>query len=533
MTTNQAIPAPSPAIPIPATPHPVPAPRSSRQRLTSWLAAVAVLAAYAWGTALVMPRGPVRPWHVVLGILAGLAIGALIGYLTRSRWSILAAPAAFAAVYELARLDVVGPSVDAPRWDSQLGIIVQFLGRGLHGLTALLPLALGAALGVALIRRQLRGPAAPQNGWARTGLIARRTIAGLTAVALLALGIVLTRPGSTPPILGADGEPLPGSVAELATFDLGGVEQTVLLRGRSTTAPVLLYLAGGPGQSDSGYLPAYEPNLENDFVVAIWDQRGTGTSYAALDPTDTWTYQQAVADTIELSEKLTNQFGGPIYVVGNSWGTLLGVDAVKQRPELYAAYVGTGQMVNPLATDLAINDQTREYAARTGDATLTALLAEWGRPPYRDIYAYGHLITYYDELASYDKTASFQLDGPGGLDGNGAPVYGPLDKVNKLRALFDMGSVMYPQLQDIDFQSTVPALDVPVYLIEGAHELPARLNLAKNWYETLDAPDKTWVTFGQSGHTPQFEEGARFHRYLVDVVLAETAPSTSTQGASA
>jgi proline iminopeptidase len=35
--------------------------------------------------------------------------------------------------------------------------------------------------------------------------------------------------------------------------------------------------------------------------------------------------------------------------LGESWGSLLGVLAVKQHPELYHAWIGSGQMVNPEA----------------------------------------------------------------------------------------------------------------------------------------------------------------------------------------
>ena len=44
----------------------------------------------------------------------------------------------------------------------------------------------------------------------------------VVTVALLALTAALLRPASTAPILAANGEPLPGSVAELTTVNTGG-----------------------------------------------------------------------------------------------------------------------------------------------------------------------------------------------------------------------------------------------------------------------------------------------------------------------
>ncbi len=67
------------------------------------------------------------------------------------------------------------------------------------------------------------------------------------------------------------------------TVPIGGVDQTMLIRGVSTDAPVLLFLAGGPGGTEIGAIRE-DVGLEHDFVVATWDQRGTGKSYAAIDP---------------------------------------------------------------------------------------------------------------------------------------------------------------------------------------------------------------------------------------------------------
>jgi pimeloyl-ACP methyl ester carboxylesterase len=263
--------------------------------------------------------------------------------------------------------------------------------------------------------------------------------------------------------------------------------------------------------------------MENDFVFAVWDQRGAGRSYAALDPADTWTLDQAVSDTIELTNYLRQRFDqNKIYLFGNSWGSTLGILAVQRQPELYAAYIGAGQMVSQRESDKIIYRDALAYAARTHDTALADRLRAWGEPPYSDIYAYGFLIEYYDKIGPYPKTDYFESHRPSGLDGNGAPEYGPLDKVNKLKAIFDMGSVMYPQLQRLDFRRDVPSVQVPVYLVMGAHELRARLQPARDWFAQLQAPVKHWYTFEDSGHIPQFEEYGRFHDLLTGTVLPQT-----------
>jgi pimeloyl-ACP methyl ester carboxylesterase len=96
-----------------------------------------------------------------------------------------------------------------------------------------------------------------------------------------------------------------------------------------------------------------------------------------------------------------------------------------------------------------------------------------------------------------------------------------MDRINGLRAFLDTFSVLYPQLQDIDFRSDVPSFDVPVYMVIGVHEARGRAVLANEWYQMVEAPSKERIVFEHSGHRPLFEEPALFTS-LMTRVLDET-----------
>ena len=70
----------------------------------------------------------------------------------------------------------------------------------------------------------------------------RRILAGMGAgLPLVALGARRwLNPGTTPPIQDARGLPEPEGIASLEPVRLGGVEQWLLLRGRSVHNPLLL-----------------------------------------------------------------------------------------------------------------------------------------------------------------------------------------------------------------------------------------------------------------------------------------------------
>jgi len=93
----------------------------------------------------------------------------------------------------------------------------------------------------------------------------------------------------TPPIVDAKGNEVPGSIAVIETVTLGGVEQTVTIRGADTTKPVLLFLHGGPGMPSSPWATwnNVHTDLEENFVFVNPIPRNS------LRMTCTWTTSSA------------------------------------------------------------------------------------------------------------------------------------------------------------------------------------------------------------------------------------------------
>lgn len=459
-----------------------------------------------------IPMGPVTTVEALVAVVAALLVGFTTGWLLRTRWAMLLAPVTFMLVFEVARMRVDGPTVDGIRLDGIYGVLVLVAGRGIDGVLMLLPMVVGAAYGAALARR-LQRPADAAHGrhLVRRGLLVAAT------VAVIALVAGLLRPASTEAIVGADGEPVGGSIAELVEVPIGGHDQAIMLRGLSAGAPVLLYLEGGPGGTGIGRIRNSGEDLERSFVVATWDQRGTGKSYDALEPRSTLTVEQVVDDTLEVTEYLRDRFGQQkIYLVGSSWGTTVGVLAVQRAPELFHAYVGTGQMVDQFETDTLMYAESLADAGARGDDDMAEALRELGEPPYDST------LDYPVAIASNPKWMSFEH----GEDYNAAAEYPTsllvaeytlIEQLRGMGAIAETFSVLYPQLADTDFRHQVPELDVPVYLVEGRYEAAGRETLARQWFELLSAPSKEYVVFENSGHTPPYDEPGRFAEFMEGV----------------
>ncbi len=351
----------------------------------------------------------------------------------------------------------------------------------------------------------------------------------LTVAALLVVFVAVSQwTAYTPPILGADGKPLPGSIASLEKVRLGGVDQWLIIRGQDVHKPVLLFLSGGPGASEAGRVVRFNQELEKHFVVVIWEQRGCGKSYPSINPKASLTVDQYASDVIELAEMLRTRFDEEkVYLVGHSWGTIIGVPAVQQRPDLFYAYVGTAQMVDVAETDQIIYQMVLDHSRQVGDSAFVKTLEAQGQPPYlgkSPVQPYSTLFG--REYALYEapniQDEAYRQDGDILLLMLKQPEYGWLDRVYYLLGLLNTFNVMYPQLQDMDFRVDATHFEVPVYLVLGRHDMNNPSQIPEEYFNRLEAPRKQLVFFENSGHGMIWEEAGLFHKMMIDTVLPET-----------
>jgi pimeloyl-ACP methyl ester carboxylesterase len=224
---------------------------------------------------------------------------------------------------------------------------------------------------------------------------------------------------------------------------------------------------------------------------------------------------------------LKQRFNQPkVYVVGESWGSALGIMLVQRYPELFHAFVGTGQMVAFTATDRMDYEFALRWAQERGDTAKVEKLKAQGPPPY-----YGDDVTW-KQAAYLLDTFAYMNQNPAIYDSDDntirdilSPEYGLYDKVNWVRGLLDTLNVVYPQLWDVDFRTQAAHLEAPVYFLIGRHDINAPVGLTQEYEQLLQAPHKEIVWFEHSGHTPWTREPDRFVEVVVNNVLKETQPA--------
>lgn len=345
----------------------------------------------------------------------------------------------------------------------------------------------------------------------------------LAVVVFVGLGLSFALPAGTPPVRGGDGAPVAGSVATLEPVEVNGTPQWLLIRGRDETNPVLLFVHGGPGTPESVWLAHYNQALEDDFVVVSWEQRGAGKSYPAgcADPA-AMTGEQLLADLHAVTAHLKQRFGQErIYLVGHSWGTLLAIRAAHRWPADYHALVSVAQTAHTAREEEAIHDWVVAQARRDGNHRALRRLerlgpAASGQLTLEDLSVRLRWVNHYGGGVMHRPGAMRELVGVLLR----RPEYTTWEKLRYLRAEAFSLAHLYHELAGVDLFTEIPALEIPVVLVHGRHDHQVPMAVARDYFDALDAPDKTFVIFDQAAHSPLFEDPARFHRVLGDLLLS-------------
>lgn len=344
-----------------------------------------------------------------------------------------------------------------------------------------------------------------EKTWAKSILILVIALTGVTGYSLL--------PGNTPEIDTENG------IAILEPWDIGGIKQWVLIRGKDKSKPVILFLHGGAGAPYMPYHHKFKEDLEDHFVFVHWDQRGAGKSYDPDIPAETFTIEHFVNDTCEISRKLRERLSASkIILVGHSWGTVIGTYAAKQCPENYRAYVGVGQVVDYRRAEHIAYDFVKRRATEEADEEVLSFLASHPVP----IQGTENIL----KFQKFRNKFGGELYQPGTfwkyiVRALAAPEYSLWDIRKYVKGLGRTGELMWGKT-DVDFMKDVKKLEIPVYFFAGETDYNAPTELVQEFHDALQAPQKTMVHFDQSGHWVFLEQSKAFSEALVARVLAET-----------
>lgn len=306
-------------------------------------------------------------------------------------------------------------------------------------------------------------------------------------------------------------------VEEKLLIELGGEKQYVEITGESDKNPVLLFIHGGPGWTQTPQLRYFNADLTKDFTLVAWEQRGTGKSFMNNPEPKNVTLEQIVADGHELTQKLKEKFRqNKIYLVGYSWGSIVGVHLAQKFPNDYQAYIGIAQVINMKKSMNISQKWLYDRAKEKGDkVTLQAL--EKLKKPTTD-FCNGDLqcfIKQYELVTKYDG-AIYNKD-TNAENEKATTKYEDYKDYDWMKAFEFSAKNLEKDMFATDFRN-VKELKLPVYFFLGRHDWNVSATLAAEFAKNLKAPKKKVVWFENSGHSLLEEEPQKFNKTMRSII---------------
>jgi pimeloyl-ACP methyl ester carboxylesterase len=303
----------------------------------------------------------------------------------------------------------------------------------------------------------------------------------------------------------------PNGIDEAKYLKVGGIEQWITIRGEDRANPVVLLLHGGPGDATNpwGYA-GFRPWLKH-YTVVQWDQRGAGRTLGrnGRESAGTLTIERLVQDGLEVAAALRASLGkDKIVLVGHSFGSVIGVMMAKARPELFAAFVGTGQVGDQSRGYTVAFDALLAKARASGDTRAVRELEAIGPPPYKDGSGYRVQRRWSNLFEGADAFIQSMLG-----FALAAPGYTMRDVNDWLDGQSLSADRLVPQSMSLPIDTFSGRFALPVFVIQGAEDFTTPTSLARAFVDRIEAPRKAFVTI-MGGHFAVFMNPSDFLKEL-------------------
>ncbi|HEY4789656.1 MAG TPA: alpha/beta hydrolase, partial [Bacteroidales bacterium] len=300
-------------------------------------------------------------------------------------------------------------------------------------------------------------------------------------------------------------------IDSLYDVEINGTKQKILVQSKNINNPVLLWLHGGPGTSEMFINHYCMTKVINYFTVVQWDQRGTALSYNETLKSSDISFEKVFDDAVCLTEKLRKTYQqDKIFIIGHSFGSVLGMHLIEKFPNLYYAYIGMGQVVNDTKSREITYKWLFERLSEDNDTASISKIKEKHLVPRELITRYRGI--YYNGKNLFDviKTSPYYFDGY-------------LDKYNEsMKFVRESNGKPEGKYTFIAIDS-ITKINVPIYFFEGKHDRIAACapELVIDFCKKLEAPKKEIIWFENSAHHPNIDEPERFQNMIIDKVLKE------------
>lgn len=285
---------------------------------------------------------------------------------------------------------------------------------------------------------------------------------------------------------------------------IGGIDHYLLHYRSKPEDPVLLFIHGGPGQTESFFAFLVEEYAERDYNIVYYDQRGAGKTWLKNKKRkpDTETLKK---DLLEMVLYIKKQYGKEkIGIFGHSWGSVLGSMFALEHPEHTLCYIGCGQVIDIMENERVGYAILKEAIEKGGNKKDKKKLNKIGEYPtahfdakvYRKMGQIRSLQGKYKLAQDFGKTVVDLW--------RRSPVMGIRDLIPFMTSL-SVNMQLMRELMTYDLRKKGSSYQVPVYYVLGEKDSQTPIGISMKYFETVQAPDKKLYLIANAGHAPMID----------------------------
>jgi pimeloyl-ACP methyl ester carboxylesterase len=294
------------------------------------------------------------------------------------------------------------------------------------------------------------------------------------------------------------------SVDTTVTLDIHGSTQRVRMCAERAGLPPLLIVQAGPGWPVLHEVSKFQRrlNLERDFLVSYWEQRGCGA--ASKRDAESVSLQQQVDDLRSVLRWLHKETNQTVVVFGISLGGTLALQAVEDQRDHAKAIVAISPDSHTARSDASVNAFLQQQRLRAGGDRLSGRVMKLGKPPYVDTASFQRRARLLADLDTIERGKTFSAllrETLISLVG----TYGVVGAARALRNLNLVQRTLLPEVAALDLFAHPPRVRIPVHYVFGEHDALTPASIATQLPATIAAPGSTFVLVPDAGHMVHFD----------------------------
>ena len=295
------------------------------------------------------------------------------------------------------------------------------------------------------------------------------------------------------------------AITDTVKLEINGSAQKVCMCAERTGLPPLLIVQAGPGLPLLHEVRKFQQRLqlEKDFLVNYWEQRGCGN--ASQQDAKSVSLVQQVDDLRAILQWLHHETKHTVIVFGISLGATIALRAVESEPDKVKSVIAISPDADTAGSDASVYSFLQDQSILARDGRLSGRVKKIGMPPYTDSAAFQGRASLLADLGTIEQGKNYSAILRETLFAM-IRTYGLFGTAKALRNMNLIQRKLLPELVSLDLFANPPRLAVPVHYVFGEQDALTPSSIVKRLPEAIEAPANTAILVPNAGHMVHFDQ---------------------------